>query len=143
MDGVYYENDTGQMAFKKVTINDQDICQLVKKIKIRIDRAFIKRGLMDGILPEEIAVNNHIDENSQLELLKAQSVSNLVDGFKKPKAIGKWGNPPFKEFSGKKCASLDGYSLHANVFIPANRRSDLEKLCRYILEGHWQKREYL
>lgn len=49
--------------------------------------------------------------------------------------IGKASNPLFKEFTGKRCFYEDGFSLHANVKIPANQRDALEKLCRYILRG--------
>jgi hypothetical protein len=32
-----------------------------------------------------------------------------------------------------RCAPLDGFSLHANVAIPAHARARLEHLCRYLL----------
>ena len=33
---------------------------------------------------------------------------------------------------GRRCANLSGFSLHANVCIPAKARHQLEKLCRYV-----------
>lgn len=39
-----------------------------------------------------------------------------------------------KEFAlGPRCASFDGYNVHANVNLAAHDRSGLERLCRYVL----------
>jgi hypothetical protein len=38
---------------------------------------------------------------------------------------------PEPERSGKRCAQLDGFSLHANTSVAADNRLALEKLCRY------------
>ncbi len=47
--------------------------------------------------------------------------------------IGELVDPEEQAFrSGPRCASVDGVSLHANVFIPTRRRHGLEKLCRYV-----------
>jgi hypothetical protein len=32
-----------------------------------------------------------------------------------------------------RCARLEGFSLHANVALPAHAREQLEHLCRYLL----------
>lgn len=34
--------------------------------------------------------------------------------------------------AGPRCASVSGFSVHANVCIPARARRQLEKLCRYV-----------
>src|SRR5262245_4622172 len=34
--------------------------------------------------------------------------------------------------TGRRSARLEGFSLHADVAVPARRRDQLEKLCRYI-----------
>lgn len=33
----------------------------------------------------------------------------------------------------ERCATVDGYNLHANVALPASDRAGLERLCRYVL----------
>ncbi len=33
---------------------------------------------------------------------------------------------------GPRCASLDGYHVHAHVALAAHDRSGLERLCRYV-----------
>lgn len=127
MDGVYFENQYGKLVFKEIKPDDEDVALLAKKMKIRINRALKKRCLLDEYSPAH--------DEQQLELLKAESVQNLVDGNKKPFALGKWGSGYYEEFYGSKCAAIEGFSLHANVKILASQRSALEKLCRYINRG--------
>ncbi len=37
------------------------------------------------------------------------------------------------EPSARRCANVDGFSVHANVSLPAHQRAKLENLCRYML----------
>ena len=37
--------------------------------------------------------------------------------------------------SGARCASVHGFSLHANTHVPAHRRDQLERLLRYTARG--------
>ena len=39
------------------------------------------------------------------------------------------------ELTGSHCASVKGFSLHANTLIPAHRRDQLERLLRYTTRG--------
>jgi hypothetical protein len=39
------------------------------------------------------------------------------------------------ELTGPRCASVNGFSLHANTQIPAHRRDQLERLMRYTARG--------
>ncbi len=39
------------------------------------------------------------------------------------------------ELKGPRCASVNGFSLHANTEIPAHRRDQLERLIRYTGSG--------
>ena len=50
MDGVYFENKQGKQIFKEIIPTDADIIEIVKKAKIRINRAFKKRGLLAPLL---------------------------------------------------------------------------------------------
>mgnify|MGYP003966953893 FL=1 len=124
MDGVYYENEKGNLVFREIIPSSSDICKLVEKIKVRINRSFVRRG----VGPKD-------DDYNQRDLLSALSTQNLLDGFKRPIKIGKYCDPPYEEFKGKRCAYDRGFSLHANVKILASHRSALERLCRYIARG--------
>jgi hypothetical protein len=37
--------------------------------------------------------------------------------------------------TGTRCASVNGFSLHANTHVPAHRRDQLERLLRYTARG--------
>jgi Putative transposase len=37
--------------------------------------------------------------------------------------------------TGPRCASVNGFSLHANTQVPAHRRDQLERLMRYTARG--------
>jgi hypothetical protein len=37
--------------------------------------------------------------------------------------------------TGPRCASVQGFSLHANTQVPAHRRDQLERLIRYTARG--------
>src|SRR5207302_10396548 len=43
------------------------------------------------------------------------------------------GEPP--ALTGPRCASVNGFSLHANTHVPAHRRDQLERLLRYTARG--------
>ena len=56
-----------------------------------------------------------------------QKVRRIGSGF------GYEGERP--ELTGPRCASVNGFSLHANTEIPAHRRDQLERLIRYTARG--------
>jgi hypothetical protein len=56
-----------------------------------------------------------------------QKVRRIGSGF------GYEGERP--ERKGPRCASVNGFSLHANTGIPAHRRDQLERLIRYTARG--------
>jgi hypothetical protein len=56
-----------------------------------------------------------------------QSVRRIGSGF------GDEGERP--ALTGTRCASINGFSVHANTHIPAHRRDQLEQLLRYTGRG--------
>ena len=56
-----------------------------------------------------------------------QNVRRIGSGF------GYEGERP--ELTGPRCASVNGFSLHANTQVPAHRRDQLERLIRYTARG--------
>ena len=56
-----------------------------------------------------------------------QKVRRIGSGF------GSEGERP--AFKGPRCASVNGFPLHANTEIPAHRRDQLERLIRYTGRG--------
>ena len=56
-----------------------------------------------------------------------QHVRRMGSGF------GDAGERPAR--TGPRCASVNGFSLHANTQVPAHRRDQLERLIRYTARG--------
>jgi hypothetical protein len=56
-----------------------------------------------------------------------QRVRRIGSGF------GDEGEHP--TLTGTRCASVNGFSLHANTHLPAHRRDELERLLRYTARG--------
>lgn len=121
-DGVFHENLMGEEVFREIIPNHEEVIKIMKQLKQRLI-----------CLMEKSESNGH-EYSWQSDLIE-KSVLSRDENFKLPLKIGKVGDPPFKEFIGKRCFYEDGFSLHANVKIPANQRDALEKLCRYILRG--------
>ncbi len=46
--------------------------------------------------------------------------------------VGRVPGAPFYEFSGERCAEVDGFTLHTNVRIDGRKRNHLERLLRYM-----------
>ena len=82
--------------------------------------------LVDRVLPD-VPIR-------QWELYGASVQGRVATGSKAGERIATLGFE--EEFEGKKegrrCANLSGFSLHANVAIPAKARHQLEMLCRYV-----------
>lgn len=90
---------------------------------------------MDSLLIEETPLDSAIDEGLELTLIKSESIQNRVEGYQRPKAIGKFGDAPFQEFKGRRCSYDSGFSLHERVKSLARNKEALEKLCRYVTRG--------
>jgi hypothetical protein len=121
-DGVFYENQFGGESFFELIPEHEDIVKLNIILKNRLTKLFKKFEFIDDF------------DDHQIDI-QSQSVQNRDEHFKLPIKIGKVSDPPFIEFKGTRCSYLDGFSLHANVKILSHQRSELERLCRYILRG--------
>ncbi len=112
---------------------DEDIARLVAKLRDRIVRHLQRQGhLPDG----EEASGEGSQEDSLFATLQAAAVQGRC--ALGPKA-GSWTQrldrdpcavPVFE--TGRRCAALDGFSLHADVRVGSCARTRLEQLCRYV-----------
>ena len=111
---------------------DDEIAEVLEQVHARVQRLLRRRGR----LPEEPGQADPVAE--QLPLLAgyaAASIQGLVAGgprsghpvrrLRSAAAVVDTHKPRF--------ARLEGFSLHANVALPAHARAGREHLCRYLL----------
>ncbi len=133
-DGVYYEDSEKELCFKKLPPpSDEEVSRVMKRTVKRIKRLLERRGLGSQSDPNE--VDPLLTEQPLLAELYGASVQGRVaTGSKVGERIATAGIE--EEFENKKggrrCANLSGFSLHANVGIPAKARRQLEMICRYV-----------
>ena len=133
LDGVYTTTPAGAPQWHAApSLTDQDVSQLCIRIRNRVLRILEKRGLLEEPDTEEAP--------TQLCLIAAASVQGKSAlGPDREAAIARLGqtNDPSADrtrYRSPLCASIDGFSLNAEVRIPAgeHNRARLEHLCRYI-----------
>ena len=136
MDGVYYEDTNNRICFQRLPPPaDAEVARVVACIAKKIHRLLERRGLGPKADPEEADLLPR-EQPLLAELYSASVQGRIAAG---PEAGKRLKGVRFEfemERGGEKtvrgCASLSGFSLHANVCIPAKARHQLENLCRYV-----------
>ena len=107
---------------------------MTARIARRIVRLLERRGLGLHGDPEE-ADPLQREQPLLAELYAASVHGRIADGPRAGHRVLTLGDPIDPEIPavtrGPRCASVSGFSVHANVCIPARARRQLEKLCRY------------
>ena len=122
---------------------DTDIAAVVQKIGRRVIRKLRRLGYLETGLEPPVAtgydpLRDHVPELARTMAASVQQriaygeragqhVRRIGAGF------GAEGEAP--RLTGPRCASANGFSLHANTAIPAHRRDQLEQLIRYTARG--------
>ena len=111
-DGVFVEEDDGEVSFHAVPApTDAEVEELCAKVAVRVTRLLRKRGFLDGEREEEAG-----DMLSRLQAASVQAGRTRSAG-----------EPPRR----RRCAAVEGYSVHADTHLHAHDRQGLEHLCRY------------
>jgi hypothetical protein len=136
LDGVYYEDDKKQIRFLRLQPpSDSEVEKITERIARRIMRLLERRGLGPSADPHEA------DPLSREQPLLAELCTASVQGLIAigPRAGNYLATGGFQAepvegggMVGPRCANVSGFSLHANVCIPAKARHQLENLCRYV-----------
>jgi len=115
--------------------DDEEIVRLAGLLSRRI-RAFLqRRGLGADSNPEES--DPLARDQPWLAALYAASVRGRVGrtGTRVTRHADQIDPESMDAFSSPRCASGDGFSVHANVSIPAGDRQRLERLAQYCARG--------
>ena len=123
--------------------SDADVADVIRKISHRVIRKLRQLGYLEVGIEVPVATGYDPLLNNEPELARTMAASvkqRIAFGERageKVRRIGSGfgyeGERP--ELKGPRCASVNGFSLHANTAIPAHRRDQLERLMRYTARG--------
>jgi hypothetical protein len=133
VDGVFDEEKSGEIKFVRTSPpTDEDVHELTIKLKIRILRALGKSGHLKEDEDGEKTLEYQMEHNPLLAKIFGASIANRIGlGPHEGRPIFKVGrgqhSSSWRPAIGTRLAYVDGFSLHANVTIPAHHRQELEK----------------
>jgi len=146
MEGVYLDRtDEGRkprfLAGEPPT--DGDITTVLQKISQRVIRKLCRLGYLETGLESPVATGYDPLRDTASELARTMAASvqhRIAFGDRAGQHVRRIGSGFGHEgeaprLTGPRCASVNGFSLHANTAIPAHRRDQLAQLIRYTARG--------
>src|SRR5262249_8831883 len=123
--------------------SDADIAAVIQTSSRRVIRQLRQLGYLEAGLDPVVATGFDplVDDAPALARTMAASVQQRIAFGERAgqhvrrigAGFGSAGKAP--TLTGPHCASVQGFSLHANTAIPAHRRDQLERLIRYTARG--------
>ena len=146
LEGVYLDRTAGGLKPRLLAgapPTDTDIAAVLQKISQRIIRKLRRLGSLETDVEAPVATGDDPlrDTAPALAHTMAASVQQRIAFGERAgqqvrrigSGLGAEGEAP--RFTGPRCASVHGFSLHANTAIPAHRRNHLEQLIRSTARG--------
>ena len=146
LDGVYLDRTAQGLTprfLQGEPPSDADITAVVQKISRRVIRTLRHLGYLEADLdaPTATGYDPLRDDVPELARTMAASVQQCIAFGERTgervrrigAGFGAEGGAP--TLTGTRCASVHGFSLHANTQVPAHRRDQLERLLRYTARG--------
>ncbi len=137
LDGVFREAEAGGLEFHPAPgPSDEAVAAILARIRARVGRLLQRRGLA----PEDDATGSvdRLGEESPLlaGLVSASVQGRAALGARAGRRVRRLGEEPDGQgvmSRGPRQAHMEGFDLHANVWVGAHDRAAVERLCRYIL----------
>ena len=146
LEGVYLDRTEAGLTPRFVTgepPTDADIAAVITKISHRVMRKLRQLGYLEAGLDATVATDYDPLRDDAPELARTMAASvqqRIAFGERTGQQVrrigagfGSEGERPL--LSGALCASVHGFSLHANTQVPAHRRDQLERLIRSTARG--------
>jgi len=131
-DGVY---DDAALFHRLPAPTDDDVANITWRIHTQVERLLARRGHRPADPDDGIPADLPLPFDSPtLATSYTASVQRRV-GFGPPSGaqrLGRRPDAPFVAFSGRRCAALEGFTLHANTRVSGRDRPALERLLRYM-----------
>jgi hypothetical protein len=137
LDGVFTEAPDGALAFHPAPgPSDAEVAAALATIRRRVQRLLVCHGLEPG--DDATGPADRLAEKSPvLAGIVGASVQGRVALGQRAGArvrrLGDARDTAAVTSRGARQAHLEGFDLHANVWVSANDRAALERLCRYVL----------
>src|SRR5207253_4202773 len=135
LDGVFAAGEDGSLEFHAAERpSDEEVARLLATIYRRVQRLLARRGLDVDDPPD---VDPLAEESPALAGISSASIQGRIAPG--PRAgtrvlqLGREPDAPWVTSRGPCQAHLEGFDLHANVWVAANDRAGVERLCRYVL----------
>ena len=137
LDGVFSEAPGGALAFHAAPgPSDAEVAAALATIRHRVQRLLVRRGLEPGDDATGPA-DRLVDESPVLAGIVGASVQGRVAlgsrAGARVRRLGEARDRAIVTSRGPRQAHLDGFDLHANVWVSAHDRAGLERLARYVL----------
>ena len=137
LDGVFTEAPGGELAFHPAAgPSDAEVAAALATIRQRVQRLLVRRGLEPGDDATGPA-DRLAEESPVLAGIVGASVQGRVALGQRAGArvrrLGDARDAAAVASRGARQAHLEGFDLHANVWVSATDRAGLERLCRYVL----------
>jgi Putative transposase len=137
LDGVFTEAPGGALAFHPAPgPSDAEVAAALTMIRHRVQRLLVRHGLEpadDATGPADRLA----DESPALAGIVGASVQGRVAlgprAGARVRRLGDARDTPTVTSRGARQAHLEGFDLHANVWVGTHDRAGLERLCRYVL----------
>jgi hypothetical protein len=137
LDGVFVEATAGQLQFHAAPpASDAAVAQVLATIRRRVGRLLTRRGLDPDAAAPDAADGLAEDSPVLAQILGASVQGRVALGPPAGTRVGRVRGDlvePAAGGRGPRQAQLEGFDLHANVWVPPNDRARLERLCRYLL----------
>ena len=114
---------------------DAEVARITAAIVRRVEKLLVQRGLLgDDASADPDPLED--EEPLLLQLYAASVQGRIAAGPRAGQRLVRLGDrveaEDVEEITGPRCASVRGFSLHADVCVPARDRRRLERLCRYV-----------
>jgi hypothetical protein len=139
LDGVYAPSSSGPPRFYPLPPpDDAEVARVVGAVATRIAKLLEHRSL--GAEVDSSEADPLAEAEPQLAAICGASVAGRIATARcRGQRVLRVGDridvEALPALAGERCASVAGFSLHANVAVPARDRRRLERLCRYVARG--------
>src|SRR5499427_2240866 len=146
MEGVYLDRTEAGLKPRFVKAeppSDADIATVLQKLSHRVIRMLRRLGYLEAGIEAAVATGYDPLRDHEPELARTMAASvqqRIAFGERAGEKVrrlgagfGEAGERP--ALTGPRCASVNGFSLHARTQVPAHRRDELERLIRSTARG--------